>query len=102
MKNITATSFESPITYSVVNTWKVSQFEMDIYYYVLKNTNDCNKSKFFHFLLSIFFQIGHYSSEKYDGTFVDFLEDESISDQDPGIRSGYGTSMLLVETLNAK
>ncbi|XP_026740754.1 ionotropic receptor 75a-like [Trichoplusia ni] len=46
--------------------------------------------------------IGHYSSEKYDGTFVDFLVDESISDQDPGIRSGYSTSMLLIEAVNAR
>ncbi|KAH9645587.1 hypothetical protein HF086_005236 [Spodoptera exigua] len=46
--------------------------------------------------------VGHYSSDKYDGTFVDFLEDESISDQDPGIRSGYGTSMLLTEVVNAQ
>ncbi|CAB3219831.1 unnamed protein product [Arctia plantaginis] len=46
--------------------------------------------------------IGHYSSERYNGTFVDWLEDEAISDQDPGIRSGYHTSMLLVEAVNAQ
>ncbi|XP_050553066.1 ionotropic receptor 75a-like [Spodoptera frugiperda] len=52
--------------------------------------------------LKIATPVGHYSSDKYDGTFVDFLEDESISDQDPGIRSGYGTSMLLTEVVNAQ
>lgn len=33
---------------------------------------------------------------------MDWLEDEAISDQDPGIRSGYHTSMLLVEAVNAQ
>ncbi|KAF9795718.1 hypothetical protein SFRURICE_018846 [Spodoptera frugiperda] len=35
--------------------------------------------------LKIATPVGHYSSDKYDGTFVDFLEDESISDQDPDV-----------------
>ena len=57
----------------------------------------------FRLLLRTFvLQVGHYSSDKYDGTFVDFLEDESMSDQDPGIRSGYGTAMLLTEVVNAQ
>ncbi|KAJ8711424.1 hypothetical protein PYW07_008666 [Mythimna separata] len=46
--------------------------------------------------------LGHYSSDKYDGSFVDFLEDETMSDQDPGIRSGYGTAILLAEAVNAQ
>ncbi|XP_075983885.1 ionotropic receptor 75a-like [Anticarsia gemmatalis] len=52
--------------------------------------------------LKIATPVGHYSPEKYDGTFVNFLDDESISDQDPGIRSGYHTSMLLVEAVNGQ
>ncbi|KAJ8713078.1 hypothetical protein PYW08_008382 [Mythimna loreyi] len=46
--------------------------------------------------------VGHYSNDKYDGTFVEFLEDETMSDQDPGIRSGYRTAVLLTETVNAQ
>uniref|UniRef100_A0A2A4K3Y1 Ionotropic glutamate receptor C-terminal domain-containing protein n=1 Tax=Heliothis virescens TaxID=7102 RepID=A0A2A4K3Y1_HELVI len=46
--------------------------------------------------------VGHYSSDKYDGTFVDYLKDESMSDQDPGIRSAHSGSMLLTEAVNAQ
>ncbi|PZC83436.1 hypothetical protein B5X24_HaOG200810 [Helicoverpa armigera] len=46
--------------------------------------------------------VGHYSSDKYDGTFVDYLKDETMLDQDPGIRSAHSASMLLTEAVNAQ
>ncbi|XP_045454238.1 ionotropic receptor 75a-like [Melitaea cinxia] len=51
--------------------------------------------------LKIATPLGSYSEDTYNGTFLEYLMDMSIRERDSGVRSGYGSSALIIEMLNA-
>ncbi|XP_046964305.1 ionotropic receptor 75a-like [Vanessa cardui] len=51
--------------------------------------------------LKIATPLGSYSLDSYNGTFLEYLMDMSIRERDSGVRSGYSSSALIIEMLNA-
>ncbi|XP_050353693.1 ionotropic receptor 75a-like [Nymphalis io] len=51
--------------------------------------------------LKIATPLGSYSVDSYNGTFLEYLMDNSIRERDSGVRSGYTSSALIIEILNA-
>lgn len=46
-------------------------------------------------------QLGSYSNNSYTGGFLEYLTDMSIRERDSGVRTGYSSSSLIIEILNA-
>ncbi|CAH4027908.1 unnamed protein product [Pieris brassicae] len=55
-----------------------------------------------HYPLRIATPLATYSNDSYNGTFIDYLHDMSMPERDSGVRCGYTTSSLIVESLNAR